>query len=232
MQRPNEKIVATCRDPVSAYELIELQNQNPDRLNIIQLDTTEPNSILNAANEVSKIHSHVNLLLNVSGLLHVPNQIKPETNLQRCTLQSLETVFATNAFGPLLCSQAFESLLQSSEGTEEKPAVIGNLSARVGSISDNRLGGWYAYRGSKAALNQLSKTMSIEFARRRNKIAVVLLHPGTTDTDLSKPFQKNVPPEQLFSKERTVKQLLNILDGVTMKATGSFYAWDGKIIPW
>ena len=232
-RRPEEKVVATCRNPSAAHELQDLVARHPDRLSVVGLDTSDPQSIENAANEVSQMHSHVNMLLNVSGLLHIPGVIKPETNLQRCSLESLERIFTTNAFGPLLCCQQFEPLLQAAGGTEEHPAVIANLSARVGSITDNRLGGWYAYRASKAALNQLSKTMSVEFARRKkNRISVVLLHPGTTDTDLSKPYHRNVPPEQLFSKERTVRQLLEILDGVGMKDTGKFFAWDGKIIPW
>ena len=106
------------------------------------------------------------------------------------------------------------------------------MSARVGSIGDNRLGGWYSYRASKAALNQLTKTMAIELRRKNQNVAAILLHPGTVDTDLSKPFQKNVAPEKLFTRERAVEQLLRIIDGVEMKDTGKYYAWDGSEIPW
>ena len=113
----------------------------------------------------------------------------------------------------------------------ESPAVIASLSARVGSISDNRLGGWYTYRSSKAALNQLTKTMSLELSRKNQRIAAIVLHPGTVDTGLSEPFQRNVAPEKLFTKERAVNQLLGIVDGVSMQDTGKFYAWDGQIIP-
>lgn len=114
----------------------------------------------------------------------------------------------------------------------ERPAVIANLSARVGSIGDNRLGGWYSYRASKAALNQLTKTMSLEFQRRKQPVAAICLHPGTCDTDLSAPFQRNVPPEKLFTRERAVEQLLRIIDSTTMADTGRFVAWDGSPIEW
>ena len=110
--------------------------------------------------------------------------------------------------------------------------MIANLSARVGSISDNRLGGWYSYRASKAALNQLTKTMSLELGRKGQKVAAVLIHPGTCDTDLSRPFQRNVAPEKLFTKERGVEQMLGIVERTTMAETGTFYAWDGSIVPW
>lgn len=110
--------------------------------------------------------------------------------------------------------------------------MIANLSARVGSIGDNRLGGWYSYRSSKAALNQLTKTMSIELGRKGRKVASLLLHPGTCDTDLSAPFQRNVAPEKLFTRERGVRQLLDIIDRATMEDNGKFYAWDGSEIPW
>lgn len=110
--------------------------------------------------------------------------------------------------------------------------MIANLSARVGSIGDNRLGGWYSYRASKAALNQLTKTMSLELARKNQKVAAVLLHPGTVDTDLSQPFQRNVVPEKLFTKERAIRQLLKVVDGVQMKDTGSYLAFDGTPVVW
>jgi len=110
--------------------------------------------------------------------------------------------------------------------------VICNLSARVGSIADNRLGGWYSYRSSKAALNQLTRTMSLEFARKGHKISSILLHPGTCDTDLSRPYQKNVLPEKLFSRDRGVRQMLAIVDRTTMQENGTFFAWDGSIVPW
>ena len=110
--------------------------------------------------------------------------------------------------------------------------LIANLSARVSSIGDNGIGGWYSYRSSKSALNQLTKTLSIELARKKPAVACVLLHPGTCETDLSAPFRGNVPPGKLFSRELAVSQLLGVLNGVTQADTGKFFAWDGSQIEW
>ena len=132
-----------------------------------------------------------------------------------------------NAFGPLLVAKHFEGLL-----AHKERAVFASISARVGSIGDNRLGGWYAYRGAKAAQNMFTKTLSIEWARSRRNVICIALHPGTTDTDLSRPFQANVAPEKLFSSERTVRQLLAVIDGLQPEDTGRFLGWDGAEIPW
>ncbi|CAL8463417.1 g2951 [Coccomyxa elongata] len=161
--------------------------------------------------------------------------MSPETALSRVNSFNLLQNFQINALGPILVSKEFAPLLskatEDSGASKQRPAVIANLSARVGSISDNSLGGWYSYRASKSAQNQLSKCMSIEFERRKQNIAVVMLHPGTVDTDLSMPFQKNVKPEKLFTRERAVKQLLDIIDNVTMEDNGRYIAWDGQDIP-
>ncbi len=104
--------------------------------------------------------------------------------------------------------------------------------ARVGSIEDNRLGGWYAYRASKAAQNMYTRTLAVEWARSRRNVICVALHPGTTDTDLSRPFKGNVPEGKLFDVERTVSQLLEVIDRLRPDDTGQFFAWDGERIPW
>jgi NAD(P)-dependent dehydrogenase (short-subunit alcohol dehydrogenase family) len=141
--------------------------------------------------------------------------------------ESLARSFAVNAVGPLLVARHFESLL-----AHEDRAVFASLSARVGSIEDNRLGGWYAYRASKAAQNMYTRTLAIEWARSRRNVVCVALHPGTTDTDLSRPFQGNVPEGKLFGVERTVSQLLEVIDRLQPADTGQFLAWDGERIPW
>jgi NAD(P)-dependent dehydrogenase (short-subunit alcohol dehydrogenase family) len=102
----------------------------------------------------------------------------------------------------------------------------------VGSIGDNQLGGWYAYRAAKAAQNQMLRTLALEWARRKPKGCVSLLHPGTTATGLSAPFQPGVPPDRLFSPERAAQQLLDVLAVLGPQQTGQFWAWDGQQIPW
>lgn len=109
-----------------------------------------------------------------------------------------------------------------------QPAVLASLSARVGSIGDDMLGGWYAYRASKAAQNQLLRTLSIELRRTHPQLTCVLLHPGTVDTPLSRPFRLNVPAEKLFD----ARQLLAVIASMTPARSGSFTAWDGQDIPW
>ena len=106
------------------------------------------------------------------------------------------------------------------------------ISARVGSISDNHLGGWYAYRASKAALNQLMRTLSIELARANPAACVATLHPGTVDTELSKPFQGNVPAGKLFTATDSAERLWRVLDGLGPDDSGRLFAYDGSVIPY
>ena len=111
-------------------------------------------------------------------------------------------------------------------------AVVANLSARVSSVGDNRLGGWHSYRASKSALNQLTKNCAIEFARKKHPVTFLLLHPGTVATDLSAPFRRNVPEGKLFAPEFAAERLLGIVGEKTQEDTGKFFAWDGEEVQW
>jgi NAD(P)-dependent dehydrogenase (short-subunit alcohol dehydrogenase family) len=153
--------------------------------------------------------------------------VAPEKRLADVRPDALAASFAVNALGPLLVAKHFEPLI-----ARREPVVFASLSARVGSIGDNRLGGWYAYRAAKAAQNMFTKTLAIEWARSRRNVVCVALHPGTTDTGLSRPFQSGVAPEKLFAPERTVRQLLDVIDQLTPADSGRFVAWDGSSIPW
>jgi len=236
LERPGYQVIATCRQPERAEGLAGLREAHAGRLQVVPLDLLEPESIERAVDTVAASHSHLDLLINVSAVLHIPGKMVPETALSRISADAMQLSFLTNAVGPMLTCQQFMPLLAAaaaeSGASDTRPAVVANMSARVGSIGDNRLGGWYSYRGSKAALNQMTKTMSLEVARRKSKVACLLLHPGTTATDLSEPFQKNVKPEMLFPVDRTVRQLLAIIDGTTMEDNGRYVAWDGQDIPW
>ena len=233
-----ESVVSTCRNPTRAIELHNLKEKYGDKLLIVSMDTTVDSSIREA---YEKVQSHcersgttLHRLINVSGLLHDKAAgMLPETSYTKIERSSLQRAFETNAWGPILvCKQFLPLLIESGQRCQESPAVIANMSARVSSIGDNALGGWYSYRSSKAALNQLTKCLSIEIARKKTNVAAILLHPGTCDTDLSKPFQRNVPPEKLFSKERGVNQLLDIINGIQIADNGKFFAWDGQTIEW
>lgn len=218
-----ERVFATCRDPASAGGLAAIDDP---ALTVLELDVTRPASIREAARQVEASGVPIRLLLNVAGVLHDERQA-PEKRLEDLDQEALARSFAVNAIGPALVLEAFRPQL-----ARRGRAVVAALSARVGSIGDNRLGGWYAYRASKAALNQLMRTASIELARRNRNALVVLLHPGTTDTGLSEPFQENVPTDKLFPVDRACRQLLGVVDGLGEDDSGGFFAWDGRRIEW
>jgi NAD(P)-dependent dehydrogenase (short-subunit alcohol dehydrogenase family) len=221
------RVFAAGRRPALATDLNALASREP-RLRIVALDVADEAQVEDAARQVAAETDRLHLVVNAAGVLHdAAAGLAPEKRLADVRADALAASFAVNAFGPLLVAKHFERLL-----AHRERAVFASISARVGSIGDNRLGGWYAYRGAKAAQNMFTKTLAIEWARSRRNVACVALHPGTTDTDLSRPFQANVPPGKLFSTGRTVRQLLAVIDHVTPADTGRFLAWDGSEIPW
>ncbi len=219
-------VVATSRRPEESPGLAELRASHGARLLLVRLDVRDEASIAAAAARVRERVPRLHLLLNVAGVLHGPH-LRPEKRLEQVDAAALRQAFEVNAFGPLLVAKHFVPLL-----THEEPAVLANLSARIGSIEDNRLGGWYAYRASKAAQNQFTRTLALELARRAPNVVCVALHPGTVATDLSAPFGRGLDPGRVFSPERAATQLLDVLDSLGPDASGSFLAWDGQRIPW
>lgn len=176
------------------------------------------------ASQCAEAKLPLRLLLVVSGFLHGP-QGQPERSLSQLDAGYLRHAFAVNAIGPALVMKHFLPLLPS-----QGRCVAGFFSARVGSIGDNALGGWYGYRASKAALNQLVKTASIELARRNRQAICVALHPGTVATSLSQPFAKTglaVRPADVAASE-----LLAVLAGLGAQDTGSFRDHRGQSVPW
>lgn len=232
----NEKghVVATCRNPKGANGLLELKTKYADRLSVIPLDVTNESSIEAAAASVKDKYGSLNLLINASGILSIPNVLHPETTLRKVEKSSLMLAYEVNAVGPTLVTKHMWPLLKEGggSGTKGEFAVVANMSARVSSIGDNGLGGWHSYRASKTALNQLTKNIAIEFSRRKDPIICILLHPGTVDTDLSKPFQRNVPEGKLFTTEFSVERLLSIIDNAKASDNGKLFAWDGQVIQW
>jgi len=216
-------IIATSRSG-SSPALDELRDAYPGRVVPIACDITQQDDCKALAARVKAEHDgKVELVLNVAGLLHEAGTsgLMPERSLASIDADAMAKVYATNAIGPVLMTQALQSQLA-------KGARIGNVSARVGSISDNRLGGWWSYRMSKAALNMATVNMALEL--KRKDVIAVALHPGTTDTDLSTPFQKNVRPEKLFTAEYSAGSMLDVMQGLSLEDSGSFYAYDGSRI--
>ncbi|KAL4598512.1 hypothetical protein ACB092_11G064200 [Castanea dentata] len=232
----NEKghVVATCRNPDAASGLLHLKNRFAERLSILPLDLTIESTIEASAKSIRERFGSLNLLINASGILSIPDVLQPETTLTKVEKSSLLLAYEVNAVGPIMVIKHMWPLLKvgGGSGTERDVAVVANLSARVGSIGDNHLGGWHSYRSSKTALNQLTKTVSVEFARKKDPIICILLHPGTVDTDLSRPFQRNVPDGKLFTKEFSVQKLLGIINNAKRHDNGKYFAWDGQEIPW
>lgn len=192
--------------------------------NPAQLDITVERSVMQAADWLNKKNISPALIFVATGILHKGDR-GPEKGLKDIDPDWLLENYLVNTVGPAMVAKHFLPLMPS-EGLS-KFAVI---SARVGSISDNRLGGWYGYRAAKAALNMTIKNLSIEWSRKNKRSIAVALHPGTVDTRLSQPFQSNVPAGKLFDPERAALQLLDVLDELKPSDTGKIFAWDGEEI--
>jgi NAD(P)-dependent dehydrogenase (short-subunit alcohol dehydrogenase family) len=203
-------------------EVIGLSRSAPDPAD--RLDLLDEASIAAAAGRVSA-GGPVDLVLVASGMLHQEGQL-PEKSFRDLSADALARSFAINSIGPALTAKHFLPLLP-----RHGRSVFAALSARVGSISDNQLGGWYGYRASKAALNMLVQTLAIELARTRREALCVALHPGTVNTGLSKPFQRAVAPEKLFTPLYSAERMLAVLATLRPEDNGGCFAWDGLRIP-
>lgn len=168
----------------------------------------------------------IGLVIVATGILHRGSHLRPEKAMREVSADRLREVIDVNTIGPTLVAKHFLPLLR-----REHKSVFAALSARVGSIGDNRLGGWISYRASKAALNMSLRTLSIEHARRHPNSVVAGLHPGTVRTPLSEPFSARVPAGKLFSAAQSVDHMLEVIDGLTPQDSGGVFAWDGQRIP-
>ena len=247
-KRTKGTIIACCRTPSKANELQTFIEQNratssstSATIDIQSLDLEDQNSIETLTKAIEEKYNRVDLLLNVAGILGDGNTTPgPERSIRYLDRDWVTKTFAVNYIGPVFLSQALAPMMKSKSGGRKKDndndkeeratSIIANLSARVGSISDNGLGGWISYRSSKAALNQATRTMALEL--KRQGTWTLCLHPGTTNTDLSKPFQKNVKEGRLFPVQFTVDQLLSVIDHMDESHSGGFYDWSGTALPY
>lgn len=222
-------IVARLLDTGMSEHVYALSRHAPaaadSRVTALTLDYDAPDSLPAAAHRIRTDASPVNLVVVATGALH-GDGIRPEKSLRQIDAAMMARVLHVNAIGPMLAAQAFIPLLARRQGS-----VFAALSARVGSITDNRLGGWYAYRASKAALNMLLRTAAIELARTDPEAACVGLHPGTVDSSLSAPFQGGVSEQGLFTPAVSAAHLCAVLAGIGPADTGKVFAWDGAEVP-
>jgi NAD(P)-dependent dehydrogenase (short-subunit alcohol dehydrogenase family) len=221
------KVIATCRDPNSAVALQEFAESNSEKVTLLRLDVTDIDSLEAVAETVSASGKSIDLLINCAGVLHSLEGLRPEKRLQDVSVDNLEEYFRINTIGPLMVIKHLVPLM-----TKRRRAIIANLSARVGSIGDNRLGGWYGYRASKSAQNMMTKTLSIELKRTHPEMICVGLHPGTVATELSAPFSSRVDPEKLFLPEEAATKLLAVMENLKPEETGKVFAHDGTEVPW
>lgn len=212
---PAASILACSRKPVPDL---------PPAIAWAALDLLDEHSIAAAAAHAAAA-GPLDRILVCTGLLHASGQ-RPEKSLGELDAAWLQHNFAVNSIGPALVMKHFLPLLR-----RDERAVCAVLSARVGSISDNRLGGWYSYRASKAALNMLIATAAIELRRTHPRALLIGLHPGTVDSPLSAPFQANLRDGQLQSPQQAAAHLLQVVESADPALSGRCLAWDGSVVP-
>lgn len=188
-------------------------------------DLLDEASIAAAASAVGR-HGTLDLVFVATGILQQLPDIAPEKTLRALDPDAMARVYAVNTIGPALIAKHFAPLL-----ARDRRSVFAAISARVGSIADNRLGGWHSYRASKAALNMILRNLATELRQRHPLAIVAALHPGTVDTPLSQPFQRNVPEGKLFTPDFSAGAMLDTLDRLTPEQSGGLFAWDGTEIP-
>lgn len=188
-----------------------------------KINYQEESSIAESALIASK-NNLLDIVIVATGILH-DNDIMPEKSLNELSAHKFRYLFEINTIIPAIIAKYFSNKLR-----KDSYSIFATLSARIGSISDNKIGGWYSYRASKAALNMIIKNTAIEIARNNKNAIIVGLHPGTVDSKLSKPFQANIPDGKLFTPKFSVDSLIKVLKNLTPQNSGRCFAWDGKEI--
>ena len=221
----------TTRIRVFATYHRSVPNFEADNLCWLQMDVSDEGSIKQAAENIKQQSPHLDWVINCVGLLHTESA-QPEKALRQVETDFFLQNMQINALAGLLIAKHIKPLLAKAARSADKPAIFATISARVGSISDNQLGGWYSYRMSKAALNMGMKNLSIGWARSLKDVCIVVMQPGTVNTQLSAPFQGNVADGQLFSPAYSAECLLEVLSSMSAAESGSFVDWAGESIPW
>ncbi len=228
----NNTLIIGANGTIGSALVRYLENQSgaaPQKTELYTLsrencDYTEESFKQHAA-RLKEAGSFTSIIISI-GTLH-NNRVSPEKRLGQLSEDALLEYFRINTILPSLCIKHFAPLLD-----KTKPSQMVALSAMVGSIADNQLGGWYGYRSSKAALNMMFKTASIEIARSNKMACLATIHPGTTQGPLSKPFASGVSKDKNYTPDQSAERICNLTRGLQAKQTGSFFNWDGSILPW
>lgn len=213
-------LVAHYQQQGASVQVLSRQATSLAGVNWIQLSDYEPASLQQIMNQVSVS----DIVISTLGVLH-NNDFMPEKRLADVNAEQLQHSYYVNAVLPILLLQQLLPQLP-----QKSPCVWAQLSAKVGSISDNYLGGWYSYRASKAGLNMLLKTAAVELKRTHKQLCIAAIHPGTTDTELSKPFQQRLPADRLFTAELSAQRIAAVIDGLSAEDSGGFWHWDGSAL--
>ncbi|WP_237067266.1 SDR family NAD(P)-dependent oxidoreductase [Microbulbifer guangxiensis] len=192
----------------------------------LQADLTDPAAVEDVRAFIQDGDGPPDWVICCCGILHT-GEHGPEKALDQCEEDWLLESMRVNVVTHMHLAKALAPVLKPS-----RPLVWASLSAKVGSIGDNQLGGWYSYRMSKAALNMFIRNLSIEWGRRLDHCCVVAVHPGTTDTALSEPFQKNIPEDKLYSADTSAERIVDVLAGLDQERNGKLLFWDGEVLPW
>ena len=225
------QVTAMSRRPSS--KLQQLQQDYPGQIADVVCDISQQGpKAFSAASSIFMQYGCPDWTINASGLLHKQNTNHeigkmPEKRLSQITSSFLADNIEANAYTSITIAQYLDTLYK-----RDDPFRFLCLSAMVGSISDNRSGGWYSYRMSKAALNMFVKTLSIEWQRRFPQACIAAIHPGTTDTSLSVPFQSNISSDKLYTPQLSAERIYSVLNSLAAEDSGKFFHWDGSEIAW
>lgn len=212
--------------------VLTYRNTKPELTNELislrQLDAGDEDALAILYEELKQRLGYVDWIINTIGILHDASVgLQPEKRLQNFSSENFQRVLNANVLPTVFAAKHLVRLFPKDQQT-----VFASISARVGSISDNRLGGWHSYRASKACLNMMMKNIAIEWAYKQPQCCVLVLHPGTTDSALSKPFQKNVPEGKLFSPSYCAEKLTEVICSKTSLNSGEFYDWNNQAVAW
>jgi len=222
-RNPGALVVGLCRAPEKAPQILRDAGQ------VLAWDAQESESPARVAQALEPLLASadgIDTLVYAAGLLHAPGMF-PEKRLEELEAGNMARAFAVNATGFGLLVRALLPWFRHSRFKR-----LAAVSARVGSITDNRYGGWYAYRSSKAALNMLVRSLAIELPRRHKPLACVALHPGTTESALSRPFRQSLATLKVRTAAETSDNLIQVLQGLGTEDNGRFLNWDGSQLPW